>query len=73
MAENTASRRVALLRQQLSPEGPADELGALSLEPTASTATSALQHELQMLLEHDSHAERQRMKELMATGDLFVP
>lgn len=65
--ETSTSRRVAALRQQLAPSEPTREMAGLSLAPT-----SAVQHELQLLLEHDSHAERERMKALMA-GELFVP
>ncbi len=54
-------------------EGLEGHMGVFSLEPT-SAADSALQHELQRLLEHDSHAERRNMKELIARhSDLFTP
>lgn len=43
---------------------------ALSQEPTS--ASSGLQREIQLLLEHDSHAEREKLKEL-CRGELFTP
>ncbi|KAL4447754.1 hypothetical protein ABPG75_004973 [Micractinium tetrahymenae] len=83
-----AEKRLSLLGQHLVPEGVSERAAGasegtcegldaaascLSLEPT-SAGDAALQKELQLLLEHDSHAERQNMKDLIARhSELFTP
>ena len=54
--------------------GSADVEGAgLWASPTAATGgASGVQRELQLLLEHDCHTERENMKTLLDT-ELFVP
>lgn len=58
----------------LPPPPPAcvqgERLASLSLEPTS--AAGGVEAELQRLLEHDSYAERERMKEL-TRQELFTP
>ncbi|KFM25759.1 Acyl-coenzyme A oxidase 2, peroxisomal [Auxenochlorella protothecoides] len=66
--EDSTARRISQLAQHLGDPGGA---GALTRALT-SAAGGQVQHEIQMLLEHDSHAERQKMKDLMNT-DLFTP
>lgn len=83
-----AEKRLSLLGQHLVPgkvseqaagapdgtsEGLEGAMSGLSLAPT-SAGDAALQQELQLLLEHDSHAERQNMKDLIARhSELFTP
>lgn len=69
--DSSVSRRLAKLALQLSEDG----LGVpftIGMAPTSFTSSSSVQREIQLLLEHDSHAERQAMKDLMK-DDLFIP
>lgn len=67
--ETTTSRRVAALRQQLAPQAE-PEMEGLSLAPAS---VGDVQTQLRLMLEHDSHAERDKMKALLSQGSLFVP
>lgn len=83
-----AEKRISLLGQHFVPdrvseqavggpdgrsEGLDGSMSGLSLE-TTSAGDAALQQELQLLLEHDSHVERQNMKDLIArNSELFTP
>lgn len=53
-------------------EGLDAQLGDLSLNATAAAGSGDVQHELQLLLEHDNHAARQAMKQLL-DQPLFTP
>lgn len=66
--EDATARRISQLAQHLGDPGAAGESTAA---PTSAVG-GQVQHEIQMLLEHDSHAERQKMKDLM-NSDLFTP
>ena len=86
MTNQPASQRLQVLGRHLGlssdtapstedhPVQPTDThctLGVLSMEPTAAAA-SGVQRELQLLLEHDCHAERDDMKRRLDT-ELWVP
>ena len=72
---DTSARRVAVLATHFSAAGSdtadVSQLDSLSLQSTAA-ASSGVQVELQHLLEHDSHKERAKMKDLLRQ-ELFVP
>lgn len=65
----SASRRVAALGAHLGNCRVGAGDAGLEAQPTS---TPAVQRELQLLLEHDSHGERAKMKDLLNT-ELFVP
>ena len=72
---DASARRIAVLGTHLSavPSDTEDApaLDGVSLSTTAA-ASGGVQAELQHLLEHDSHAERAKMKDLLRQ-ELFVP
>jgi len=45
----------------------------LAANTVRSSPEAPVAEQLQALLDHDSHEERRRMKEIMATDPLFVP
>lgn len=67
--DTSVSRRMRTLSLHLASEGAPS---TVSMAPTSSPAQKKVQREIQLLLEHDNHKERDAMKALMKS-DLFVP
>lgn len=67
--EGASSRRLAKLVSQL---GFADTERSLAPGATSAAPDAGVAREIQHLIDHDSHAERQQMKDI-TKSELFVP